>query len=713
MKKILLSALLLLVTVAVNAIPAQPGIWRTYKTVDGKTVQVQLRGDEFMRYWQAEDGKCFTLSNDVLRPADMVALGNHAAEIRATMYNDGRVNSPMRAQGINKVAQRASFTGSKRCVILLVQFSDVKFTMDDPQAYYNRVANEKGLSGNGFVGSVSDYFSDQSNGTFNIDFDVYGPYTLGTQASYGENNSSGDDQNPRGMVTAACNQAVSEGVDFSPYDWDGDGYVEEVYIIYAGRGEATGGGTQTIWPHKWNLASPLQCGSKYVSVYACSNELRSESSYMGIGTICHEFSHCLGYPDMYDTHSNSGGSDTYYGMGTWDLMCSGSYNGNEFCPAGYTAYEKMVAGWVTPKDLYRDTSVSGLKTTAAGGDVYRFVNPGNSNEYYLIENRQRTGWDKYIAASGIIINHIDYDYTIWAYNSPNTPRSSYPTNDHERITIIPADNTKSKTTESGDAWPYAGRTKLGNTTTPSCEAYNDNNGQKLMNILLSDMACSGGVASFSFTNLNLGSDQEGYLLHETFDRSSGTGANDDAGFTPPSSSLEARNFANGSPVYDVEGWESNYTIKGASKCICIGRAKSASTECSVTTPSITLTAGQTATIKFKAAPYGTDGTALTLTATGGTLSDTQFTMVKDQWTDFSTTITGTGDATVTFTANRFFLDEVEITAGASTGIQTNTYSAASKAVKQGVYNLSGQYLGTSTQTLPHGVYIVNGRKVVK
>ncbi len=710
MKKILLSALLLLATVAVNAIPAQPGLWRTYKTADGKTLRVQLCGDEFMRYWQAEDGKCFTLANDELRPADMTALQKHATEMRATMYESAQANSPMRAQGVNKVAQRTSFTGSKRCVILLVQFSDVKFTMDDPQAYYDRVANEKGLSGNGFVGSVADYFNDQSNGAFNLEFDVYGPYTLGTQASYGANDSSGDDVNARGMVVQACSQAYGEGVDFSPYDWDGDGFVEEVYVIYAGRGEATGGGTETIWPHKWQLATATKFGSKYVSVYACSNELRTANSYMGIGTICHEFSHCLGYPDMYDTRGNSGESNTYYGMGTWDLMCSGSYNGNEFCPAGYTAYEKMVAGWVTPKDLYKDTSVSGLKTTAAGGDVYRFVNPGNSNEYYLIENRQRTGWDKYLAASGIIINHIDYSSYYWNMNVPNTPKYD---NDHERITIIPADNVKDKTTESGDAWPYGGRTTLGNTTTPSCVAYNDNNGQKLMNITLSNMACSGGLASFSFANLNIGSDQEGYLIHETFDRSAGTGGNDDAGFTPPTSNLEARNYANASVVVDCEGWTSNRTLKGGSKCAVVGRSDTSGGTNYATSPAFTLTAGQTATIKFKAAPYGSDGTTLTLSADNGTLSDTQFTMIKDQWTDFSTTITGSGDTKLTFTANRFFLDEIEITASSSTGIENNTFSKANTTAKKGVYSISGVYLGTSAETLPSGVYIINGRKVVK
>ena len=309
MKRFLTALLLLVATVAVHAVPADPSVWRIFKTADGKTVRVQLCGDEFMRYWKAENGACYTLeSNDVLRVADMQQLQLNASTMRSQM-EPARSQGKQRTSWREKVAQRVNFTGEKRCLIILAQFSDVAFTMDDPQAYYNRVANEKGLKEGKFVGSVADYFSAQSGGVFNITFDVVGPYTLGSQVSYG-GNVNGNDQNARGMILDACNKAYADGLDFSPYDWDGDGFVEEVYVIYAGRGEATGGGADTVWPHKWQLASPVKYGNKYVSVYACSNELRSANSYMGIGTICHEFSHCLGYPDMYDTRGNSGTSNT-------------------------------------------------------------------------------------------------------------------------------------------------------------------------------------------------------------------------------------------------------------------------------------------------------------------------------------------------------------------------------------------------------------------
>lgn len=711
MKRFLTALLLLVATVAVHAVPAEPGLWRTLKTATGHTLEVQLVGDEFLHYWQAKDGSRYTERHDVLYPADMQALRQNAERLRS-QDSGSYGNGPQRAQAQKSVAQRVSFTGNKRCLILLVQFSDVAFTMDNPQSYYNRLANEKNLKEGRFVGSVADYFRDQSDGRFNLQFDVVGPYTLGTQATYGANDKSGSDVNARGMVTEACRKAYNDGVDFSPYDWDGDGYVEEVYVLYAGRGEATNGGANTIWPHKWQLASPLQVGSKYVSVYACSNELRTATDYMGIGTICHEFSHCLGYPDMYDTRGNSGTSNTFYGMGTWDLMCSGSYNGNEYCPAGYTAYEKMVGGWIKPIDLSEvlTSSVKDLKTTAKGGEVYKVTNPGSKNEYYLIENRQQTGWDRYVGSSGIIINHIDYNAAYWSYNCVNTPKYG---NDHERITIIPADNTKSGQTEYGDAWPYGGHNSLGNKTRPACVVYNDNNGKMLMNILISKMSCSDGLASFNFANLNNGASQEGYLLKETFDRCLGTGANDDNGFYKPTVHLQARNFAIGNFEPDVTGWEAGLTLKGAYQCAVIGRNGNASGTYDLTSPSFNVDTNTPVTIKFKAAPFDKNNSnTLTLSTSNGTLSTTTFNLTEGQWTDCSTTLRASGKTQLTFNSCRLFLDEVEIQTSVESGID-NVYTPSARPAKVGIYTLSGVYLGTDASSLPHGVYIINGHKVVK
>lgn len=146
------------------------------------------------------------------------------------------------------------------------------------------------------------------------------------------------------MVAEACLAADSE-VNFADYDWDGDGEVDQVFVLYAGLGEAAGGDDDTVWPHMWNLSSSdyrksLTLDNVKVDTYACSSEMTKDYDTFGypdivsgIGTFCHEFSHCLGYPDMYDMNYKN------FGMATWDLMDYGNYNGKGFIPSGYTAYE--------------------------------------------------------------------------------------------------------------------------------------------------------------------------------------------------------------------------------------------------------------------------------------------------------------------------------------------------------------------------------------
>ena len=127
----------------------------------------------------------------------------------------------------------------------------------------------------------------------------------------------------------------------------------------------------------------------------------------GIGTICHEFTHCLGLPDIYDTAYGGG-----YGMGYWDLMNSGSYNSNGYIPAGFTSYEKMYCGWSQPIELKNDTVITGMKPLSEGGESYIIYNDANRNEYYLLENRQKTGWDAGIPGNGLLVIHVDYDPTL-------------------------------------------------------------------------------------------------------------------------------------------------------------------------------------------------------------------------------------------------------------------------------------------------------------
>ena len=678
-KKLLFILSMLKVGTAIHAVPAKRGIWKTFTLKTGQTVQVQLCGDEFLHFWEDKDGNRYSYdTSDGLKPANMAQLRTRAQVMRQQACPDNIIKKSLLtgANGSTSLTRASSYMGKKRCLILLAQFSDKKFTMNDPKAFYNRVANEPGISEGNFKGSVADYFKAQSNGKFEMNFDVMGPYTLGEQAFYGKNEGGQQDVNVQAMISGCLGKAAAEGIDFSPYDWDGDGQMEMVFVVYAGRGEATGGGDDTIWPHKGRMTNPVKCGNKTLTNYACSNELSVSNEVDGIGTICHEFSHCFGYPDAYDVNYTG-----LYGMGTWDLMCQGNYNGNGFTPAGYTAYEKYAAGWITPIELKENTSVSGMKPLAEGGDAYIFKNPNNSDEYYLIENRQKKGWDAGLAGSGIIINHIDYNLKAWNYNIPNSMMSGI--NDHERITLIPADNIKSDKNEENDPWPYGNKNRLANNTTPACNTYNLNtDGTKLMNIILSDMAIAAdGTASFTFQNLNKTASEENYIFQETFDKCLGTGGNDGKGFYTIGNPNQ---FANGTFSSDKNGWTANVQIlKGGFQCARVG--KRGATNITFTSPEIKINGD--ATLTFKAAPYSLSSNKMTVSISNGTVETATFKLEPNKWNECSTKITANGRVKITFASDAFFIDEVCVAEGSTSDISNIVLSE--KQVKA-YYNVLGE-----------------------
>lgn len=678
-KKLLFILSMLMVGTAIHAVPAKRGIWKTFTLKTGQTVQVQLCGDEFLHFWEDKDGNRYSYdTSDGLKPANMAQLRTRAQVMRQQACPDNIIKKSLLtgANGSTSLTRASSYMGKKRCLILLAQFSDKKFTMNDPKAFYNRVANEPGFSEGNFKGSVADYFKAQSNGKFEMNFDVMGPYTLGEQAYYGKNEGDQQDVNVQAMISGCLGKAASEGIDFSPYDWDGDGEMEMVFVVYAGRGEATGGDVNTIWPHKGRMTNPVKCGNKTLTNYACSNELSVSNEVDGIGTICHEFSHCFGYPDAYDVNYTG-----LYGMGTWDLMCQGNYNGNGFTPAGYTAYEKYAAGWITPIELKENTSVSGMKPLAEGGDAYIFKNPNNSDEYYLIENRQKKGWDAGLAGSGIIINHIDYNLKAWNYNIPNSMMSGI--NDHERITLIPADNIKSDKNEENDPWPYGNKNRLANNTTPACNTYNLNtDGTKLMNIILSDMAIAAdGTASFTFQNLNKTASEENYIFQETFDKCLGTGGNDGKGFY---TSGNPNQFANGAFSSDKNGWTASVqTFKGGFQCARVGKRNA--TNITFTSPEIKINGDVTLT--FKAAPYSLSSNKMTVSISNGTVETATFKLEPNKWNECSTKVTANGRVKITFASDAFFIDEVCVAEGSTSGISNIVLSE--KQVKA-YYNVLGE-----------------------
>lgn len=687
----ILNALLCLV-LSVWAVPAKRGVWCFLSLVDGTEVKAQLVGDEFLHYYVSEDGTKYVQDEATglyRKMTDEVTARRRSAVRRAQAQ--GRQKRMLRKAQASNV-----FQGTKKGLIILVQFTDSKFKSGHDLALYRRIANDENYSGNNFRGSIKDYFKAQSHGQFELDFDVAGICQLQhPYAYYGKNNSQKEDVKPGEMVAEACLWAHEHGINFSKYDWNGDGEVDQVFVLYAGHGEASYKDANTIWPHMYYLSAsdygkPLSLDGVTVDTYACSSELNGDGNLDGIGTFCHEFSHCMGFPDLYDTSSDGG----WFGMGDFDLMCSGSYNGDSKCPAGYSAYEKAECGWLTLKDMTnieQETSIVGVQPMSADGDAYIIKNKGHEDEYYILENRQKTGWDSYLPASGLMITHVDYDADIWDWNMPNTSgkyedaNGNTKTNDHQRLTIFRAGKSTDEYGDASDLYPYGSNNSLTKTSRPAATLHNTNSdGSNYMHIDINNIAVKSGKASFTLSNRNAGTDTPvipsgSTLLHESFDECDGTGGNDGI--------WGGRSIGAGTPTYDNKGWTSTQgKVYASSACVRVGTS---SVNGDITTPSFTVNGK--AVLSFKAGAWNTsgDGTTLNLSVSNGTISPSSVTMKKGEWTDYNVTITANGNVKTTFKASklRFFLDEVKVTDASTSGIQEISASRSSSIVAY--YTLGG------------------------
>lgn len=243
MKRLFTLWVVLFVVLSAMAVPAKPGVWRTISLTDGTQVKVQLVGDEFMHYYQSADGTRYLY--------DAVSA-TYQVYSDSQFSNSRRKAVARRAKANNRRAVRRKsnvtdiFQGTKKGLIILAQFTDSKFQSGHDRALYNKIANAENYTDNGFKGSVKDYFKAQSAGQFELDFDVVGICPLKNQCSYyGGNDSYGNDLRAGEMVAEACQWAATQGIDFSKYDWNGDGEVDQVFVLYAGKGEANGGAVST------------------------------------------------------------------------------------------------------------------------------------------------------------------------------------------------------------------------------------------------------------------------------------------------------------------------------------------------------------------------------------------------------------------------------------------------------------------------------------
>lgn len=470
MKKLyLMLSMLFAFGTAANAVPAKK-LQKVITLANGTQVSVELRGDEYLSWWEGTDGTAYrtTATDENVFEAFDLEAQKPAAAARRARTEQGRVARLARVKNSLKGADdkmrglggdHITYKGVKKGLVVLVDFKNKKFADGHDLEYYKNVINGKDFSDEeeGYVGSVRDYFLAQSNGQFELDFDVVGPVTMSKNYGYyGNDGAYQKDEKVYEMIKEACD-GIKDQVNLKNYDWDGDGEADQVFFLYAGLGQASGGSAGTIWPHESELrywpCGVLSYPTGKINTYACANELQPEtqgsSRYIsaGIGTICHEFSHCLGFADMYDTTGGGG-----YGMSVFDVMDQGSYNGNGFVPCNYTAFERIYAGWVEPIELIDPATVKDMKSVSDYGRPFIMYNYKNTNEYFLMENRQNTGWDEGLYGSnGLLITHVNYVPSRWANNSVNSSAEKI-----QCCTVVNADGSRENTQYSlqGDLYPY-------------------------------------------------------------------------------------------------------------------------------------------------------------------------------------------------------------------------------------------------------------------
>ena len=496
----------------------------TYTQPDGITFTASIRGDEWIKIRTLADGCAIVKSSDGwwcygvydaegrLKntghrvgqpvPGDITGssrqipysvLAERAAQKRAAAgkYAEARNGAMRRRTALTK----AGGTTTEKCLIILAQFRDQKFT-------YTKSDFEKLL--NTQSGSAKEYYENQFGEGWNFKFEVSSPVTLSRNLSYyGANDEEDYDMRPADMVAEACRLADSE-IDFSKYDSDGDGEVDNVYVFYAGFDEAEMDDMpELIWAHQWYVGEEggginVSCDGKRINRYACSSELDYMENLTGIGTFCHEYGHTFGLADLYDTDYDYAGG---WAAGMWSstsIMDGGSYNNDSKTPPNFNCLEREMLGLSTPIMLEAGKTYT-LDPIHKTGTCYR-LDTDRDGEYYLFECRSNDGWDRYIGGKGMLVYHIDKSYSYmskWDNNEVNASVS------HQCADLVEADGRSDRINDwndfyndiSGIFFPQSRVTAIPATGKPSLKFWSGNAPE----VTISGITLSNGTIRFSVT----------------------------------------------------------------------------------------------------------------------------------------------------------------------------------------------------------------------
>lgn len=563
----------------------------TFQQADGTSITVYRRGDENTKWYESLDGYSLLRVDKQFYYAVKDQEGNMVASqvkahnqdqrtrqekklLRKTpkqlRYSAGQLskmrakgpvalaNSPARILSNSPLAKsfkaRKSLTDTvvRRAPVILINFADKNMTTTKEQ--YDALVNSRNYTANGCTGSFRDYFLDNSRGLFLFEADVIGPITLSRDmAYYGGNDRYGDDAHPQEMAVEACRLAAQNGVDFSRYDFDGDGYVDGVHIIFPGQGEEVSDNEDAIWSHMWNVDETVVLNGTQLDVYSCSGEFSQRNDWACIGTLVHEMSHVFGLPDLYDSDYDGSGGEAV-DPDEFDVMAYGSYNEGGKVPPLHNAWSRMQMGWLDAMELKDPCTVRLYPAQEATHAV--MYSTAVEGEYFVLDYRgEESKWDAGIPGYGMLVfalnenvEMVDYpDYSAWDYNCVNC-------NPQNRgLYIKQADGGANSNAAMGEGTPFPGRTNAQSFTDDTKPSARSHSGEKTNKPISGITELPEGGVTFVFIEKsdkvldNVGGREIGRVADPVFEPASGSVVDSGALITISCTTPDARIYytANG------------------------------------------------------------------------------------------------------------------------------------------------------------------------
>ena len=463
-QRLITFALAVMTALTIWGAPAMPGT-RQVKQADGTLLTIEQWGDEFHHWVQTPDGMLVMERNGYYFVADIDEQGRltatdvlaHDKPLRTlaeTLYlrqqqlrKDRFLERGMtarRAAMVNTSGGYLPHTGSPRVLVVLAEYQDLPFTVNNPLEAFDQYLNgteqkDLGNKNNKNTNSIRQYFDICSHGAFTPQFDVVGPVTLPENMAYygaGDSNSEKMSQMAKDAIAL-----LPDSIDLSAYDNNNDGAIELMYVIHAGYGQNQGGDSNAMWAKVSTVNTRIN-ESLTLTRFGCNCELfyphpNFKNNINGTGVFCHEFSHAMGLPDLYPTNSAGRRVDNQ-SMEKWDVMDYGLYLNNSYSPMPYIAWEQEAMGWQEIETLTANhkaihDSIMLMPTLEEGGKAYKILNPEDDNEFIVIENVQKRNIYEGIVNSGLLMYHVAYPYS--KVNMGDNPNN---TAGEPAISLVPA-----------------------------------------------------------------------------------------------------------------------------------------------------------------------------------------------------------------------------------------------------------------------------------